>query len=213
MKDLKLAFLSTVAALCVGITGAQAGDNIATPHYTAYYDDYSQYLTTAQTIELRNYLNYEMRQPCQNYRPMPNGFYRDGCAIKYIYPRVAEQETYVQPSEKRQVLASYTVNFAFDSSAIQPSADVVLSQIAREITQYKPNEVIVYGFADTSGSSDYNIALSDRRAAKVSSVLDGRGVPNHIIGEQVFGETNLAVQTNDGVKLRANRRVVIEFLK
>lgn len=204
MKNLKLTLLSTVAALCFGIGSVQAKENLATPHYTAYYDDYLQYLTTAQTTELSNYLDYEVREPCQNYRPVPNGFYRDGCSVKYIYPRVFE---------KRHILASYTVNFAFDSVVVEPTADVILSQIAREINEFKPSEVVVYGFTDTSGPSDYNIQLSDRRAGSVSAVLDSRGVPNRILGEQVFGETNLAVPTTDGVKLRANRRVVIEFLK
>ena len=50
--------------------------------------------------------------------------------------------------------------------------------IANEITKYNPNEVVVSGYTDSHGAADYNIALSQRRADAVSSVLNARGVAN-----------------------------------
>ncbi|MBU0859490.1 MAG: OmpA family protein, partial [Alphaproteobacteria bacterium] len=80
-------------------------------------------------------------------------------------------------------------------------------------TRYNPREVTVAGHADKSGASDYNIALSERRAQAVSKVLTERGVANRVITQEAYGEAQPAVDTPDGVKLRENRRVVVEFLK
>lgn len=208
MNTLKLTLCVAVTAF--GLLSATANAEGWGPRYTGYHPQYSGMLSLKQKMDLKNYQHNERREPCQNYKALPADFYQDGCSLLYKYPRI---ENASSTSVKRIVLASYTIEFAFDSAAIESGAEPVLSQIANEINKFHPRDVTVSGYTDSHGTADYNVDLSQRRANSVSEVLTGRGVPNRTIDNQAYGETNQAVATQDGVALRANRRVIVEFLK
>lgn len=215
MKHLKMTLLGAVAVLAFTPVTGEAREWRMMNGYPMYYNAYSQDLTMAQWMDLRAYEAYEHREPCQNYRIPPMGFDRAGCDLIY---RVAPSPQLVasshsQTTVKRTILASYTVNFAFDSSALEEMSEETLAQIAHDIKRYNPREVTIAGHTDRAGASDYNVALSQRRADRVSQALNGRGVANRIIDEEAYGEESPAIDTNDGVALHENRRVVIEFLK
>lgn len=215
MNTFKLTICGALTALSLIPSPVFAeSERWATPQYAGYYPQYEELLTKEQKLHLRNYLNYEHREPCQNYKSLPQDFYQDGCALLYRYPNMEQASVNLaETSLKRIVLASYTIEFAFDSALIEKSSLPVLDKIAREITTYVPREVTVAGYTDSKGTEEYNKSLSQRRADSVSQALTDRGVSNRSLGSQAFGETNQAVQTQDGIALRANRRVIVEFLK
>jgi outer membrane protein OmpA-like peptidoglycan-associated protein len=67
---------------------------------------------------------------------------------------------------------SLPVHFAFDSASIAPSARPQLDALAAGIKLLPPTQaVIVEGHTDSVGSEDYNLALSQRRAAAVKEYL------------------------------------------
>lgn len=187
------------------------------PHHLVAHEDYIQYLTPEQILELNEYLDYAHREPCQHYREPPTNFYWEGCKLKYRYPQpVAQQQPapVVAPVPvKKDVLMSYAVNFDFDRAVVDSEAMAVLDRVAREITTYNPGEVTVSGHADRAGAEGYNDRLSGKRASAVSAALTARGVEHRVIDQKAFGESDPAVETGDGVALRDNRRVVVEFLK
>jgi outer membrane protein OmpA-like peptidoglycan-associated protein len=226
MKNSKLTILGTVAVAALSISSAQAMDKSG--HFTSHhlvdeknYETAAAKLPAEEKLELREYLNYEQREPCQFYQPIPNGFVREGC---HLVPErqermVRKSQTVVYKTEPTKdlavnnVITDYEVNFAFDSAAIEPAAGGTLDQVAREIKKYNPREVTVSGHADKAGPSDYNVALSERRANSVSNALTERGITNRILDEEAHGEMDPAINTKDGVALRENRRVVVEFRK
>ena len=215
MNTLKLTLCGTVAALGL-ISGSAFAESYkwARYHYVGYHPQYESLLTENQKLSLRNYLQYEQREPCQNYKILPMNFYQDGCELLYRYPVTPQPSmNLAETSIKRVVLASYVIEFSFDSALIEEGAEPVLAKIAHEIKKYHPRDVTVSGYTDSHGTTDYNVALSQRRADSVSQVLNARGVSNRTLGSQAYGETNQAVHTQDGVALRANRRVIVEFLK
>jgi hypothetical protein len=65
------------------------------------------------------------------------------------------------------------------------------------------------GHTDTSGTPQYNMALSLRRANTVKAELVRQGVPAAAISTVGVGEAGLLVQTGDGVREPQNRRVEI----
>lgn len=67
----------------------------------------------------------------------------------------------------------------------------------------------VNGYTDTSGTLQYNMGLSNRRADAVKAELVRDGVPGTAITTQGFGETHLLVPTGAGVREPQNRRVEI----
>ena len=72
---------------------------------------------------------------------------------------------------------------------------------------------MVAGYTDTKGAADYNQALSARRASSVSNYLTNLGVNNSVVNQKALGETELAIPTEDGVRLPKNRRVAIQFVR
>jgi outer membrane protein OmpA-like peptidoglycan-associated protein len=207
MSALKFTLCAAVATLGLLSVSASAESRVNVPRYSGYHPQYQGMLSSEQKLSLRNYLQYEQREPCQNYKELPVNFYQDGCDLLYRYPSMGSA------SLERIVLASYVIEFPFDSAAIEVGAEPVLAKIANEINKYHPRDVTVSGYTDSHGAAGYNVGLSQRRADSVSQVLNARGVPNRTLGSQAYGETNQAVHTQDGVALRANRRVIVEFLK
>jgi outer membrane protein OmpA-like peptidoglycan-associated protein len=67
---------------------------------------------------------------------------------------------------------SLPVHFAFDSAKIAPSARPQLDALATGIKLLPPTQVvIVEGHTDAVGTEEYNLALSQRRAAAVKDYL------------------------------------------
>jgi|TARA_R110002126_G_scaffold279836_1_gene426894 outer membrane protein OmpA-like peptidoglycan-associated protein len=218
MLDIKKIALYSAAFFTMAHGGLAHADGF-TSHQSVSeksYEHYADKLPAEKKLELREYLDYVAsdREPCQGYRQAPVGFVKDGCDLKRIAPqKVAAVPSKVENLKMSKILTDYEINFAFDSAAIEPAAGLTIDQIASEIKDYKPNEVTVTGHTDTSGPTTYNAQLSKQRANSVSKALLERGVTNRIIDQEARGEYDLAVQTNDGVALRENRRVVVEFRK
>ncbi len=219
MIHFKKIMLSTVALAGFGLQPALA-ENFTSHHLVEEkpYEIYAENLSADQKLELKRYLNYVEREPCQNYRPAPDGFTKEGCDLMpEAYQRQLVQINIpAEPVTKmhvRNVLTDYELQFAFDSALIEPAAGHTLDQVAHEIDRYKPSEVTIAGYTDKAGPSDYNADLSKRRAEAVSHALNDRGISNRILDEEAYGENYPAVNTKDGVALRENRRVVVEFRK
>ncbi len=227
MKYSHLLALSTVAL--IGLNGASAfADTYNNSHngagFTSHhlvdaepYERQAENLPADEKLELREFLDYEQREPCQFYQPIPQGFMKDGCHVVPIEAKkvvqVQKQAPAPQPVKVSNVLSDYEINFAFDSSKIEPAAGNTLDTIANEIKTYQPREVTVVGHTDKAGPNDYNQKLSERRANAVSNALTERGITNRILDQNAVGESQPAVQTPDGQPLRENRRVVVEFRK
>jgi len=221
MKYSKLLVLATVATIGLGSAPVYADQPGGfTSHHLVDKKDYKEKverLPADEKLEVREYLDYETREPCQFYQPIPQGFMRDGCNIVPIQPKkevvreVVRQEP--APVAVSNVLSEYDIHFAFDSSAIETEANTTLDRLAQEIKQSNPGEVLVAGHTDTAGSNEYNQKLSERRARAVSEALTARGVQNRVLDMKAFGENRVAVDTPDGTPMRENRRVVVEFRK
>jgi peptidoglycan-associated lipoprotein len=68
-----------------------------------------------------------------------------------------------------------TVYFAFDQSSIETSERDRLDQNGQCIGKNKGKNVFLIGHTDTSGTEEYNIALSERRAQAVADYLSRLG--------------------------------------
>ncbi len=102
--------------------------------------------------------------------------------------------------------------FPTDSATLNPSIRVDLQTVARSLMNYPASTVQVLGHTDNTGSVAYNYDLSQRRAAAVSSVLIGSGVPATRI-QSVGRGMDQPVASNASAEGRArNRRVDIVIL-
>lgn len=104
----------------------------------------------------------------------------------------------------------YLVLFDFDRSNINAAGQSVIDRVlAVAAAKGVPVNISATGHADRSGSEDYNMALSLRRADSVREALIAGGIDPNAITVAGRGESEPAVETPDGVKEQANRRVEI----
>jgi len=82
-------------------------------------------------------------------------------------------------------------------------------KIFSEIARRKAAEVAVIGHTDTVGKSEFNDALSLRRAERVRNDFVGRGILANAVNVAGRGERELIVPTADEVSEPRNRRVEI----
>lgn len=105
----------------------------------------------------------------------------------------------------------YVVFFAWDRADVTPVAATILDQVAQDYKDGEIPRVVLAGHTDTSGTADYNMRLSERRARAIAAEMVARGVPETALEVTWFGETELRVPTGDGVREPQNRRVEILF--
>jgi outer membrane protein OmpA-like peptidoglycan-associated protein len=115
------------------------------------------------------------------------------------------------PAPVAALPASGVIYFDLDRAELNDEGAAGLADIIDEIKGRQLGGITIAGYTDTSGTADYNMALSERRANTVASGLVRAGVPAQIITAEGFGQNDLAVPTADGVVQAANRRVVIDF--
>ena len=101
------------------------------------------------------------------------------------------------------------ITFAVAQSDIQAQFYGPLDQIAETLRQYPQTVIDVVGHADSTGSDDYNQALSERRAGSVASYLVNRGVLRDRLFAAGRGESQ-PIASNATEQGRAqNRRVEV----
>lgn len=103
----------------------------------------------------------------------------------------------------------YIVFFDWNSAEVSGEAATTLVSTAEMLRSCGYPGVKLDGYTDRSGSDGYNQGLSQRRSATVRNYLISHGVPDASIVTEGFGETNMRVPTEDGVRELQNRRVEI----
>jgi len=105
--------------------------------------------------------------------------------------------------------SDYTVYFDLDSWTLTAEDLAVITNVINTARAGGQSHITIVGHTDTSGSAAYNKRLSLHRANVVVEALVDMGARRAAIQATGVGETDLAVQTEDGVKEAKNRRAVI----
>jgi len=106
-------------------------------------------------------------------------------------------------------LRPVVIYFDHDSSSLNDDAKTRVARAFKRWQQGAAPDLTIAGHADSSGSVDYNNAISLKRANRVRDALIALGVPADQISTESYGESNPEVATGDGVREPANRRAVI----
>lgn len=102
--------------------------------------------------------------------------------------------------------------FEVDSTYVAPALRDDLAAVAESLNRYPESTVQVLGHTDNTGSAEYNLDLSQRRAGAVSSILIDGGVSSYRVQTIGRGEDQ-PVSSNLTPEGRAqNRRVDIVIL-
>ena len=102
--------------------------------------------------------------------------------------------------------------FDFDQSTLRPEAITILDQAVQALTADPKRTIRVEGHASSEGTTEYNQALSERRAAAARNYLQMRGIAPGRITSQGFGETRPANDNRTEAERRLNRRAALIVL-
>ena len=90
------------------------------------------------------------------------------------------------------------IHFNFDKSDLESSAKPVLNDLANILTKHPKLKVIVEGNCDERGTSEYNMALADKRASVAKQYLISAGIPSARIDTVSYGkEKPLCTQSTE----------------
>lgn len=115
------------------------------------------------------------------------------------------------PPPPAPAVKQFIVFFGFNKHNLTADAQRVVGEAAQEAKAQGAASILVTGHTDTVGSNRYNQRLSDLRANTVKAELVRLGIGAGMITTSGRGETELMVQTGDGVKVPQNRRATIDL--
>ncbi|QBQ54733.1 OmpA family protein [Nitrosococcus wardiae] len=101
------------------------------------------------------------------------------------------------------------VSFDYDSASLKPAFLPTLDKIANVLQKYNKTVVHVIGHTDSTGSEEYNLDLSVRRAGNVAVYLERKGVPSPRLSIYGEGESQPRASNATAAGRQLNRRVEI----
>jgi peptidoglycan-associated lipoprotein len=108
-------------------------------------------------------------------------------------------------------LSRRVIYFEYDSSEVRAEDREVLATHASYLSTNTGINATLEGHADERGSREYNIALGERRAEAVRSLMEVQGVSGGQLRSVSYGEEKPAVPGSDESALQQNRRVEIVY--
>lgn len=119
---------------------------------------------------------------------------------------IAPSQPVAQPAAAPPAGFNLLITFELGSANLTPQAQANLDEFASAVADPRLSNAVfaINGHTDASGGDDYNLALSEQRAASVVSYLTGKGVDSSRLIPRGFGEEQpRTADPYDG----ANRRV------
>ena len=117
---------------------------------------------------------------------------------------VSQNNATIQRNNEQMLTATFKSDLFFDvnSSTIKPGGYAELDRVANVLAQYPQTMIRVEGHTDQTGSEQYNLQLSERRANAVKNALTQKGIDAARITPVGMGECCPVSSDN-----AANRRV------
>ncbi|UCF95402.1 MAG: OmpA family protein, partial [Desulfobacterales bacterium] len=108
-----------------------------------------------------------------------------------------------------KITFSSGILFDVDQAALKDQYKEELAQLATILKKYEDTNILLVGYTDSSGSEEYNLELSRRRAQSVADYLSTQNVDPMRFAAEGYGMSH-PVASNDTPEGRAqNRRVEV----
>lgn len=115
-------------------------------------------------------------------------------------------------TDRGTVLTLSGVVFETDKAELKSGAERNLSQLADYLRRNPDKNIRVEGFTDSTGSAEYNQALSERRALEVARALQNQGISPDRISTRGLGQDYPVATNATPAGRQQNRRVEITIL-
>jgi outer membrane protein OmpA-like peptidoglycan-associated protein len=111
--------------------------------------------------------------------------------------------------EGLQVTFASGLLFDTESDVLNVPARQNLAQLAQSLDKYPGTDLLIVGHTDSKGTDAYNLSLSERRAAAVTTYLASQGVTRTRLRPAGRGETEPVATNDTEVGRQQNRRVEV----
>ncbi|KEQ28372.1 OmpA family protein [Pedobacter antarcticus] len=109
---------------------------------------------------------------------------------------------------------SSEILFPTNSSYLNENSKTRINEVSRVIqNKYADRKILVEGHSDKTGTSEYNLWLSEKRAASVKAYLVSLGIPAVSIKTAGIGDTRPIADNKTKEGRLINRRVEVTVLK
>jgi peptidoglycan-associated lipoprotein len=125
--------------------------------------------------------------------------------IQYT-PVSAEKVSDERLDDARRATLEQRIQFGYDQSDLSPAARQVLEEKAEVLRQTSSISLRIEGHADERGSDEYNLALSNRRAATAKRLLVSLGISADRLETVGYGEEHPLDQEESEAAWARNRR-------
>ncbi|MBU1207992.1 MAG: OmpA family protein, partial [Proteobacteria bacterium] len=116
-----------------------------------------------------------------------------------------------KPAPEPIDLVSLRIQFAFDDYTLATKSKENLEKLAAWMSRSPAEKVQIEGHTCDIGTSEYNLALGERRANSAKKYLEGLGVASPRISTISYGEERPLVPNKNESERSKNRRD--EFIK
>ncbi len=113
------------------------------------------------------------------------------------------------PQNSLRVIMTEQTAFAVDSAEIKPRFYSSMDKIAAVLVRYGKTELTIIGHTDSTGSTQHNQSLSERRAQAVETYFRQQGVIPQRLESQGLGESSPRASNTTAAGRQLNRRVEI----
>ncbi len=105
------------------------------------------------------------------------------------------------------VLTLPGIMFDTDKATLKPEAQLGLAKLSGILMVFHNTTMVIEGYTDATGSSDYNLKLSRQRAESVESFLIKEGIAEGRLKSVGYGSENPVADNSTAEGRAANRRV------
>jgi outer membrane protein OmpA-like peptidoglycan-associated protein len=116
------------------------------------------------------------------------------------------------PAPKAKLIIN-SILFDLNSSAVRPEETVMLQEAANELKQNPDNAIVIVGHTCSLGSDQYNLWLSEKRAASVKISLVDQGINTSRLTTKGLGEADPVAENTTEDGRERNRRVEFQIMQ
>ena len=110
------------------------------------------------------------------------------------------------PAPPGPVAGMKDIFFDFDSDTVRADAEAVLQENAEAMNNDPELTIVIEGYADLRGSTQYNIGLAQRRADNTKAHIESLGIDSSRIEAIGVGETEIFGEGSSSDAYQLNRR-------
>ncbi len=118
----------------------------------------------------------------------------------------------VREGDNIRLVMPSNITFGVDRYEVRPEFYSTLESVALVLKEFNKTNIRIAGHTDSTGSSEYNQTLSERRAASVGQLLISQGIASGRVWTTGYGERYAIADNGTESGRQANRRVELELV-